>query len=96
MKKLRILKGISYIPLLYFCIAVGAVNAQLPSHEYPLIGWQTFGGAVDDFYARFDLLVQRSSNESFVTSLKNINPNIKVVWTFDWNGAIGQPNITNE
>ncbi len=94
--KLRILKGISYIHLLYFCIAGGAVNAQLPSHEYPLIGWMTFTGAVSDFYSRFDLITYRYTNIDRLLELKQLNPKIVVVWTIDWNTARGIPDVPND
>ncbi len=64
--------------------------------DYPLIGWQTFTGAVDDFYSRFDLLVYRDSSSARVNTLKSLNSNIKVVWTFDWNAAVGISGIPNE
>jgi hypothetical protein len=54
-------------------------------HSYPLIGWQTFTGAVDDFYARFELLVYRDASTERVARLKELNPGMKVIWTFDWN-----------
>jgi hypothetical protein len=62
-------------------------NVQVQDRNYPLIGWQTFNGAVDDFYARFELLVYRDSSEQRVARLKAINPEMKVVWTFDWNAC---------
>ena len=55
--------------------------------DYPLIGWQAFTGAVDDFYARYSLLVYRDSSEQRVERLKALNPEMKVVWTFDWNAC---------
>lgn len=55
--------------------------------DYPLIGWQTFGGAVDEYYARYDYLVQRDSSNGFVQRLKAINPNMRILWTFDWNAC---------
>ena len=40
----------------------GAITSMVPVQErdYPLIGWQTFNGAVDDFYGRYELLVYRT------------------------------------
>ncbi len=63
-------KGVGfYDSLLRICIfilglaVIGAVPWAHAAHSpgsYPLIGWQTFGGAVDDFYARFDLISTRN------------------------------------
>lgn len=78
--------------MLWLALVAEQAGAQDPSHDYPLIGWQTFAGAVDDFYARFDYLVYRHSDESRVNALKALNPDMRIVWTFDWNsGNVGEP-----
>jgi len=53
--------------------------------HYPLIGWQMFGGAVQDFYARFDLLIGRNNNADWARQMKGLNPNIRLIYTTDWN-----------
>jgi len=63
------------------------VKAQNPAHDYPLIGWQTFSGAEYDFYARYDLLVCRVMDPEFPSRIRSMNPNIDIVWTYDWNSA---------
>lgn len=48
--------------------------------SYPLIGWQTFGGAVDDFYSRFDLVIKRGTSPSGAK---------QSIYTEDWNTGCG-------
>ncbi len=74
----------------------GTTPPSQSAGDYPLIGWQTFTGAVNDFYSRFNLLVYRDDNEQRVQELKQINPNMKVVWTFDWNAAVDINGIPSE
>lgn len=35
------------------------VELQAQAQTYPLIGWQHFDGPVNDFYARFDMIISR-------------------------------------
>lgn len=62
-------------------------HAQDPRHSYPLIGWQTFTGAIADYYARFDLIVSRHTDSEIVHEIKAINPDARCVSTHDWNSA---------
>ena len=70
-----------YLLLLLFATSL---NAQ---QHYPLIGWQTFSGAVVDYYARFDLIISRNYSESWIDAVRAINPNIILLHTWDWNTA---------
>lgn len=78
-------KYVSWCTLLF--VLSQPLLAQHPNHHYPLIGWQTFAGAIPDYYARFDLLVSRHANTDFALAVKRINPNILMVSTMDWNAA---------
>ncbi len=63
------------------------LEAQLAQHSYPLIGWQTFSGASHDFYARFDMIITRNRHNGWADQLKQMNPTITVIHTYDWNTA---------
>ncbi len=93
MCKIKVQYCLAIMPLF---ILFNTSFAQSPKHNYPLIGWQTFGGAVDDFYARFDLLVTKSSSNGFVKRLKGINPDMLIVSTTDWNTGRDIDNMPEE
>lgn len=78
-------------------LAPAALMAQI-KHSYPLIGWQTFGGAVDDFYARFELVINRNTDVQWAKRMKQMHPGILLVPTWDWNTAQSPeiPNFPNE
>lgn len=59
--------------------------------SYPLIGWQMFGGAVDDFLARFDLIVGRSNDPNRALAIKALHRggDMKILYTEDWNVDCG-------
>lgn len=63
------------------------VLAQHSNHTYPLIGWQTFRGAVPDYYARYDLILTTNSGTELAQQIKQRNPNILLVSTKDWNNG---------
>ena len=73
----------------------GSLPPSSQPGDYPLIGWQTFCCANNDFYARHDLLVYKGS-ASRTQAIKQLNPNIRVIWTFDWNVADSDPDIPPE
>src|SRR3990170_1428865 len=75
--------------LFFLFLFFPSVSAANLSEDYPLIGWQTFGGAVDDFYARFDLISSRIRDTERARRIKSLNPNIKIMFTEDWNVGCG-------
>ncbi|KAA3612239.1 MAG: hypothetical protein DWQ05_19775 [Calditrichaeota bacterium] len=88
MKKSIKIKLISTVMCLGFITTLSStLNAQLPQHSYPLIGWQTFSGAVEDYYARFDMVITRNRHSGWADKLKQMNPTVSVIHTYDWNTA---------
>ncbi len=61
------------------------LQAQL-NHSYPRVGTMHFGrNAPPEWYAKFDYLMVRSSDESLVREIKKLNPNIYIFGILDWN-----------
>ncbi len=64
-----------------------AAPVQAQRHTYPLIGWQSFGGAIVDYYSRFDLIISRHTDVRWAQEMKRRNPDVLLVPTYDWNSA---------
>lgn len=64
--------------------------------DYPLIGWMTFDGAVDEFYARFDFIASRHHDKAWADRVHAINPNTLLTFTQDWNVGCGLSGIPSE
>lgn len=66
-------------------IAVG-VNAQV-NHRYPRLGIHQWTGAVDEWYAQFDLISTAIINVEWARRIKSLNPNVWILPTSDWNAG---------
>lgn len=66
-------------------IAVGG-NAQL-NHRYPRLGIHQWSGAVDEWYAQFDLISTAMINVEWAKRIKRLNPEVMILPTSDWNAG---------
>ena len=63
--------------------------ADVFNPRYPRLSHTTWGGAVADWYARFDLIDNNADNNpSFAQAVKAINPNTRIVVTRDFNQGL--------
>ena len=83
-------KYLSLIIILFIASSAYAV----PTHTYPLIGIQTFGGAVTDWYAKHDLVIIPQNNVSLVREIKSLNPDTVVLYSSDWNHGMRDAGIS--
>jgi hypothetical protein len=60
-----------------------------PNHSYPRVANFQWGGAVPDWYARFDLMDTGARDAGFARAIKALNPNIVILPTRDWNAGPG-------
>jgi hypothetical protein len=60
------------------------VLAQNHNHPYPRIAVFHFGDPVPDWYARFDLVISNSLNDSRASEVKRLNPNVVLLPTTPW------------
>jgi len=56
-------------------------------HTYPRTAVWQFGGAVPDWYARFDLVMSAEFNRDFISKTRQLNPDIIYLPTRDFNGG---------
>jgi len=62
-------------------------TSLLFSHPYPRLGWDQWGGAVDEWYARFDVLQIQIFNTSWAKRIKALKPDIVLLPTTDFNSG---------
>ena len=68
-------------------IAVGGdLNAQV-NHRYPRLGIHQWSGAVDEWYAQFDLISTAIIDVEWAKRIKRLNPDVVIVPTSDWNAG---------
>src|SRR3989338_8551834 len=74
----------------------GGTNPPIPpppdydpkqGHTYPRTAVWQFGGAIPDWYARFDLVMSAEFNRDFISQTRQLNPNIIYLPTRDFNGG---------
>lgn len=61
-------------------------NAQV-NHKYPRIGIHSWSGAVDEWYAQFDIISTAIINPEWAKKIKARNPDVFIVPTSDWNNG---------
>ncbi len=86
MQTLKSTRTATIISLLLFLLPL-VVCGQQPNHTYPRIAIWQWGGAIPEWYARFDLAMTRIDDRNFVDQVKRINPNIIWMPTQDFNTA---------
>ena len=59
------------------------------SHSYPRKGWLQWGGAVDEWYAKHDLLMNGNHNSGWAQKIHSLNPNTIILPTQDFNAGGG-------
>jgi hypothetical protein len=61
-------------------------NAQV-NHRYPRLGIHSWSGAVDEWYAQFDLISTAITDPEWAKRIKSINPEVFILPTSDWNAG---------
>ncbi len=61
-------------------------NAQV-NHRYPRLGIHQWTGAVDEWYAQFDLISTAMIDVEWAKRIKRLNPDVVIVPTSDWNAG---------
>ncbi len=74
--------------LLVFTFLLNMVSAgswdAVKGHSYPRIGVQTFGGAVTEWYADYDMVIMPHSDVQLARDIKSLNPDAIILWSADW------------
>ncbi len=61
-------------------------NAQV-NHRYPRLGIHQWSGAVDEWYAQFDLISTALIDVEWAKRIKRLNPEVVILPTSDWNAG---------
>ncbi|MCZ6818933.1 MAG: putative glycoside hydrolase [Calditrichaeota bacterium] len=81
---------------LMLCWLAGNLPAQV-THSYPRVGIFHFGTpAPPEWYAKFDLVIIRTTRDQTVRDIKVLNPNAHVFGTKDWNRGAGLDPVPEE
>ncbi|MDZ7376632.1 MAG: putative glycoside hydrolase [candidate division KSB1 bacterium] len=56
-------------------------------HRYPRLGIHQWGGAVDEWYAQFDLISTALIDVEWAKRIKRLNPDVLILPTSDWNNG---------
>lgn len=83
----------SVLIVLLLCLLSFSTSLAQINHSYPRIGIFHFGdNAPAEWYARFDLVIVRTSREDDARAIKALNPNAFVFGPKDWNrGSFFEP-----
>jgi len=63
-----------------------SLNAQI-NHRYPRLGIHQWRGAVDEWYAQFDLISTAILDVEWAKRIKSLNPDVVILPTSDWNAG---------
>ncbi|RIK75354.1 hypothetical protein DCC62_13470 [candidate division KSB1 bacterium] len=64
-----------------------AAAQQIRNHPFPRTAQLQWGGAPDEWYAKFDLLFMRQDNKSYIDRIRALNPNLIWLVMRDFNRA---------
>jgi len=72
--------------IIFLLLLSVALKAQV-NHRYPRLGIHQWTGAVDEWYAQFDLISTAMINVEWAKRIKSLNPDVVIVPTSDWNAG---------
>ncbi len=78
MRKMMIIAGM--------LLAISIGYAQI-DHRYPRLGIHQWSGAVDEWYAQFDLISTALIDVEWAKRIKRLNPDVFILPTSDWNNG---------
>jgi len=73
--------------IIAFLLVMAASAAAQPNHRYPRLGIHQWSGAVDEWYAQFDLISTAIINTEWAKRIKALNPDVVILPTSDWNAG---------
>lgn len=83
--------------LFFLCLLSKSILGQITNHTFPRIAIWQWGGAVPDWYAKFDFAMTRIADKSFVEEVRQKNSDIIWLPTQDFNTAYDFiPNFPDE
>ncbi len=85
-------KLLSLFPYTFLLIMFNLAGSANFNHDYPRLGMMQWGGGVDEWYARFDILMLGNHNSGWAQSVHNLNPNTIILPTQDFNAGGGVEN----
>ena len=73
--------------LLFLLLLSKLAFGQVPNHTYPRLAMLQWGGAPAEWYAKFDLNMNRNIDRNFISQVKRLNPNTMWLPMRDFNKA---------